>query len=746
MVALLSSKTVVKRDEPSFRKTPVLPTANTAMVAVTELGPLEATLVTSPEEWTRLYGRITAEAQDGPLAVTSFFKNGGRNLWTQRVLHYTDITSPAAVTGAKGTFALQTTGGLASAGFIDTVNLAPFNLNPGLVGGALTLVIDVDAGGDDTATILATGATSTSSSLTPGSVPAGVQLTYKVNGGPTQSATFAGTETTEQEIADAINATAIGISWSTSGGEVTGLTDRRGTGASLNILTADANLGLTVATTTGTGDVVDADAVTVAELKTRIELDVAGLTVTALGSGAMRISSDTTGASSSIQIDATSSIEGADFLNLDTALHSGSAATAEDTLTVDGKWIGEYSDSLSVVIAAPTSGNAGEFNMQVTRLGLVLETFANLKIGTADAADPNYVETIVNDATVGSNFVTVTDDLSGITPPGNVPANGTFALAGGDNGLTSLADLDFLGDTGSESGMRGFDTKANIRLLIVPGRATSAVHNGMHVYCEVTRNGSMFAIMDPPLGQTALEMRTYQLTTAALKNASEFGAIYWPRYTVLNPRTDIFGDVPNVVVPPSGGIAGVYARVDSSGSKPGEGVYIPPGGSERAQLLDAVAPETEEVNFETARDIVFPERINPINGDAGVYLDGLRNLKLNGNWQHVSSERGVIHISETLRVGLDFARHSNNNDALRQRMRRTADRFLTDQMRLGAFASTVKNLAYFVDVGDGVNTAQTIESGVVHIRIGLAMNTPAEFVIITISKNTIALEQDIATS
>lgn len=77
--------------------------------------------------------------------------------------------------------------------------------------------------------------------------------------------------------------------------------------------------------------------------------------------------------------------------------------------------------------------------------------------------------------------------------------------------------------------------------------------------------------VQPPTGPAA-DIVTYVATTAALEELSEFGAIYWPRVKVLNPAKSVFASAEQLVVPPSGIVAGVFGRTDSA--QPG-GVYDP---------------------------------------------------------------------------------------------------------------------------------------------------------------------------
>src|SRR5690606_26333716 len=165
-----------------------------------------------------------------------------------------------------------------------------------------------------------------------------------------------------------------------------------------------------------------------------------------------------------------------------------------------------------------------------------------------------------------------------------------------------------------------------LSVLLVPGRATPAVHQAMVTYAEVERGGTVFAVLDPPASQSATDIVTYVTTTAALEGATEFGAIYWPRVKVLNPAKSVFGSSEQLVVPPSGIIAGVFSRTDSA--HPG-GVYDPPAGIEAGRMFGVLGFETDEVLEENKRDLVYPHRINPLTTGPGLprYIDGSRTLK-----------------------------------------------------------------------------------------------------------------------
>jgi len=412
-----------------------------------------------------------------------------------------------------------------------------------------------------------------------------------------------------------------------------------------------------------------------------------------------------------------------------------------DTLRVDARWDGTYANDIQVVISAATSGATAEFNLAVEDGGLLRETFPNLSMSPAL---PNYIETVVNDADRGSRLIVATDLRSTSASPANLPALGPSAqLPGGDDGLSNLADTDFVGSAASKTGLHALDGISPLTVLIVPGRATPAVHNAMITYCEVTRDRSCFSVLDPPAHQSATQIVTYSETTAAILGASELGALYWPRVKVLNPSRTVFGNTADLVVAPSGHIAGVCARVDAS--RPG-GVYVPPAGIQNGQLFGVIGFETDEVLDEAKRDLVFPKRINPLTVFPGTprHIDGARTLKGDGNFPTVAERRGVLFIEQSLKQGLLFAKHQNNTEALRAQLARTVNAFLLIQLKNGAFASTDPATAFFVDFGDTLNTPAVIASGQVVGRIGLATAKPAEFIVLRISQDTRALEAELA--
>ncbi len=740
---LLASKVVIVEEEPRVRSVPALPTAVLGAVGITERGPVgKAVLCTSFEEFVETFGGYTPNS-DLALAVQAYFENGGQILWVVRTVHLSDINAPATKTSASasGTIPTPTLG--ASPGAVAGSLAAPFDLEPGT-----NLVLAVDGQAPATATFMAAAAARQSSSAAPFALADNDALAVAVDGGGVQNLVFRATEfadiaaATAAEVAAVINAQVTGARASVTGGgtRVTITSDRRGTSSSVDVSGGAANsaLGFTTGPAVGTGNVANIDSVSLAEVKTIVEAAVAGLTVSSVA-GKARLASNTTGASSSVQVQGSSTAD--DALGLDNAVHQGANAGSVAVVQVDGKWDGAYANDIQVVVAPATSGAADEFNLTVEDNGLIAEVFPNLSM---DPARDNYVERVVNHADRGSSLVVVTDLAPTTAPADKQPSTGTFGpLTGGNDGLSGLADVDFVGSGASKTGLHALDVVQDLSLLVVPGRATAAVHAAMVSYCEVTRDKGCFAILDPPANQGATGIVTYVESTAALLGLTEFAAIYWPRVKVLNPSKAVFGNVSDLTVSPSGHVAGVYARVDSS--RPG-GIFIPPAGIEAGRLFGVIGFETDEVLEEAKRDLVFPKRINPLTTFPGAprHIDGARTLKGDGNFPTVAERRGVIFIEQSLKLGLLFAKHKNNTEALRSTLARTVTAFLLAQLRNGAFASNDPKKAFFVDFGEALNPPSVVFSGQVVGRIGLATAKPAEYVVLKFSQDTRALEAELA--
>ena len=732
---LLSSKVVVVEEEPRVRGIPALPTSIAGAIGITERGPIgEAVLVNSFEEFQDRYGGFTQDS-DLALAAMGFFENGGSQLWVVRTVHHADVADPATATAVRS-FGFLTTPGAPTPALAVGAAAEPFHLADGD-----RIVLSVGGGPDEQAVFNGAAAQVAAGGPGPFVLADGQTLTLRFDGGPEQVVVFAAVAFGDigaaeaGELAAVINGQIVDGKATVEAGVLTLASDIEGSSSQVEVTggTANAALGFPPGAVAGAGNVADLADVSVAEVKAAVEEAVPTVVVDAGPGGVVEIRTVVTGAAASVQVQPAT----AAAFGFDNDPHAGSDSGAADAIRVEGKDPGVYADQVQAEVRAATSGEADEFDLAIIEDGVYRETFTNLSMA-ADA--DRYIEEVINDERTGSSLVRVIDQL---LPAAPLPDLQTVPLAGGNDGLAGLDDNDFIGSEAGKTGVRALDQVQDLTLLLVPGRATSAVHNAMVSYCEVDRDGTVFAILDPPANQSATGIVDYAMNTAALGELSEFAAIYWPRVLVLNPSKSIFGSADKIPVPPSGIIAGVYSRTDSG--RPG-GVYDPPAGIDKGRMFGVLGFETDEVLEEAKRDLVYPKRINPLTTGPGLprYIDGSRTLKGGGNFPYIAERRGVIFIERSLKQGLQFARHKNNTEGLRAQVRRTITAFLLTQMNNGAFRSREPAKAFFVDVSDTLNTPSVIFAGKLIARIGLATNKPAEFIVLRISQDTRALEAELA--
>ncbi len=730
----LSSGVNIEEEAPRVRAIQGSSTSTLGAVGITERGPFEATLVTSFEDYRASYGGHIL-AGDLSHAVQGFFDNGGQAAYIKRVVHHTDVASAASKTSAAATVPVLSAATAATAGAVTGTVVGPWALSAS----GLTLLVAVNGGAAATATF--TGVAATRLSTTgPYVLSNGMTLTLAFDGGSVQTVTFSTAQfvsigaATPAEVAAVINASVTGGSASVDTNAVRLTSDRKGTGSGVNVTGGTANTPLTFTTgnVAGSGNVSNLAAVTVAEVETIVELAVAGCAVTS-ASGAVRITSNTTGPASSIAVSAASTLD--TVFGIDNATHSGTTGAAVTCITANAKTDGSFGNDLSVIVEAPTSGEATEFNLVVEDDGVVVESWSNLSV-TATAT--NYHVTVLNSATTGSNYISTAEVVASLAP-----AAATYGpMTGGSDGLTSLADTDFVGSSVSKTGMRGFDTVDGIGMLICPDRITATVQVAMLAYAETTRKGSMYCILDCPAGYTVAQMKTYQTATAGLLNLSEFGEINYPQMKVLNPDTTVFGNDASIVVPTSGHIAGMNARMDAASQG---GVYKAAAGTESGVIAGCIGFENDYMQEEANRDVLYPVRVNPLRSVGGIKCkDGVRNLKGTGNFPSAPERRGVIFIEQSVKSGLEFARFRNNDEQLRAEVDRTITSFLNTQMKVGAFRTKVPSTAYFVDVSDKLNPASVVFAGKLFVRMGLATQKPAEFITVLVSQDTRSLEQGLS--
>ena len=132
--------------------------------------------------------------------------------------------------------------------------------------------------------------------------------------------------------------------------------------------------------------------------------------------------------------------------------------------------------------------------------------------------------------------------------------------------------------------------------------------------------------------------------------------------------------------------------------------------------------------------------VNPIRQipGAGLAVMGARTLKQDGTAnKYVNMRRSLIYIRKNLKNLTEFAIFENNDEKLWAQIRTSLGAFLNEYRNQGGLRGANPAEAFFVKCDAENNTAQQIANGEVHIQVGVALQYPAEFIVIDLSQKTL---------
>jgi phage tail sheath protein FI len=386
---------------------------------------------------------------------------------------------------------------------------------------------------------------------------------------------------------------------------------------------------------------------------------------------------------------------------------------------------------LSVEVADPEGeGPAERFKLIVKDGGKPVESFDV----SAKKGGRTYVVTQVKER---SKFITVTE----AAPAGQLvrPENQTVELPAPSTPATPAAEdeqgqghpgpAEYLGDSSDRTGFGGLEAVDEISMVAVPDlmaayqrgaidlEAVKAVQLGLIAHCELM--GDRVAIIDPPPGLNARQIRVWRQETAGYD--SKYAALYYPWIKSFDPAT---GQAR--LIPPSGHVAGVWARNDSE-----RGVHKAPANE---VVRGAVDLEIQITRGE--QDLLNPIGVNCIRAfpGRGIRIWGARTLSSDPAWRYLNVRRYFNYLEESILIGTQWVVFEPNDHALWARIRRNISAFLVNEWRSGALFGQRPEEAFYVKCDEETNPPESVDVGRVVCEIGIAPVKPAEFVIFRLAQ------------
>lgn len=401
---------------------------------------------------------------------------------------------------------------------------------------------------------------------------------------------------------------------------------------------------------------------------------------------------------------------------------SGGDAKAGNLLEFTAKDPGPSGNAIKVDVR-PATGEGQTFSVQISVAGVGEETFDGLSLGKGD----HDAVAVINEKSklVTARLVGKVDAKSAI-----VPAAGSYQLAGGEITTKAVTLKDYQGSTAERSGISGLEPLDDVTMLAAPDLMTSfiegeidlkgvqAVQQALIDYCENVRY--CFAILDAPPNLMPQEAKEWRLTA---NYDSTRAAVYYPWIEIADMTG---GNGRTRKVPPSGHMAGIYARTDET-----RGVHKAP-----ANEIVRGALGLEVAVTKGEHDLLNPIGVNVIRSfpGRGIRVWGARTLSSDPSWRYINVRRLFNMIEESIERGTQWVVFEPNDHFLWSRVTRDVSAFLKLVWRSGALFGTTPGQAFYVKCDAETNPPEVRDVGQLIVEIGIAPVKPAEFVIFRVSQ------------
>jgi hypothetical protein len=338
-----------------------------------------------------------------------------------------------------------------------------------------------------------------------------------------------------------------------------------------------------------------------------------------------------------------------------------------------------------------------------------------------------HLATKVNSA---SKLIKIEEVGASLPEAQRIPATGTYTLSAPPVSAGAVEGSDFEGDVAERTGMGSFAAVDQITMVCIPDLMTlynngddspqaRDVQGKIIAHCE--NMGDRMAILDTPPNLRAQDVLEWRMNVAGYD--SKMAGLYYPWIEVMDPLTSS-----PILIPPSGHVAGAWARTDST-----RGVHKAPANEvvRGANGLGFQVTQAEQgaLNQNGINCIrAFPGR--------GIRIWGARTLSSDPEWRYINVRRLFNYVAESIIGGTQWSVFEPNDQRLWMQLQIAATNFLMRVWRSGALFGATPAQAFYVKCDEETNPPEVIEAGQVVCEIGIAPVKPAEFVIFRLSQFT----------
>ncbi|NIS81347.1 MAG: hypothetical protein GTO14_14345 [Anaerolineales bacterium] len=315
----------------------------------------------------------------------------------------------------------------------------------------------------------------------------------------------------------------------------------------------------------------------------------------------------------------------------------------------------------------------------------------------------------------------------GTAGTGNFSTPGDDGYDGDEPGAS-----EYLGNAVDQTGFYALDAVDLFNLMVLPGDEDVDEAMFMQIvgpastYCADHR---AFLLIDAPASW--VKNNRPEVVQDTSKVGDLRALVVKENSAVFYPRLRYAAGGPTKTIGPSGAIAGLMSRIDST-----RGVWKAPAGLE-ADIRTILGLELKLTDMENG--VLNKLGVNCLRVFPSGFVNwGARTLAgsddLGSEWKYIPVRRMALFLEESLFRGTKWVVFEPNDEPLWAKIRLNLNAFMMGLFRQGAFQGSTPDQAFYVKC-DGETTTQADRNlGIVNIEVGFAPLKPAEFVVIKIQQ------------
>ncbi|OPY31110.1 MAG: Phage tail sheath protein [Methanomassiliicoccales archaeon PtaU1.Bin124] len=264
--------------------------------------------------------------------------------------------------------------------------------------------------------------------------------------------------------------------------------------------------------------------------------------------------------------------------------------------------------------------------------------------------------------------------------------------------------------------LEGLEQVAGVGIITAPGEASPEMQQALIDHCERMHH---FAILD---GAAGADNHAVKEQRTELHSAKGSAALYHPWLKINDPSKGV------VLVPPSGAIAGIYARSDLD-----RGVHKAPA---NLVVKGILGPERSISSAESEGLSTAGVNVVRTLPGRGTRVWGARTIADDPEWKYVGVRRTIDLIHSSITEGTKWAVFEPNDQRLWSKVSVAITDYLERAWRDGVLMGANPQEAFFVRCDRSTMTQNDIDEGRLVVLIGVAVQMPAEFVTIHVVQRT----------